>query len=898
MSQAKWNVASATQRELSANRKTYQAEVSTGNAAKQADQAKRDQQQAVASAEAAAVAQQTAETRAREADGKAQSAAVAQQQAEAKAEAADEKALDAEGRARNADTKTATLEKVQQLTQTGIRLDRASDAALASVEFGQVGALLRAIETGRELETALSLSGITVGSELASYPSVGPIYALQQVKAKINQTPKYLLAQMGEFLSLSFSPDGNQLITRSSSEDRIWDLENKTSKLLENYGSSVIGADFSPDGTQILSVLQDERVIIKNLKTGSFSVLETEDRGSEYQSSAREAISFSADGNQVVTTVGNDTARVWNLETGVPKALKVKEARIDSVSFSPDGTRVLTTEYTVIDGAIISESAKIWDLHSGDFTALEKPHESVHGARFSPRNLQVVTIASMAGDERNYQKTSIVRIWDLQTRESKILEEYQGEIFDAKFSPDGNYLLIIPNDGKVRIWNLRTGKVEYLEGHRAGVTSANFSPDSNQVITSSIDRTTRIWNLQTRESKALGGSTNYLVYSAFSPDGNRVVAASYDGIVQISDIKIPEADSPSKHQDAITSIAFSSDGIQIVTTSKDNTAQVWNLATNSLKVLSGHNQTVTNASFNSDGTYLATTSDDRTVRVWNLLNGDSISFEGYDGDATSIGFSADSSYVFTSRGYGNINQIWDLETGQHHLSEEAAPVRLRKDASLLLYPTFEGEIYLDDYYRDYRSTMLIGHRARITSAELDSGNNQLITASEDGTARIWDLTQIQDSQTRNSVVLTGHAGSVTSASFNSDGTFAVTTAEDGTARVWDLSGRQAALYEGDLAAFSPDGQQVAIVQNFGVKIFEVETLPKLIAWGCEWLHNYLEYGQATDRDRALCNLPPRTADADSIVPFQSSLGQTAEQIQVNWPQQNSLIGQTRRISAI
>ncbi len=42
-----------------------------------------------------------------------------------------------------------------------------------------------------------------------------------------------------------------------------------------------------------------------------------------------------------------------------------------------------------------------------------------------------------------------------------------------------------------------------------------------------------------------------------------------------------------------------------------------------------------------------------------------------------------------------------------------------------------------------------------------------------------------------------------------------------------------------------------------VKVYNIETLTELIASGCQWLHNYLEYGQATDADRALCNLPPR-----------------------------------------
>jgi hypothetical protein len=68
-----------------------------------------------------------------------------------------------------------------------------------------------------------------------------------------------------------------------------------------------------------------------------------------------------------------------------------------------------------------------------------------------------------------------------------------------------------------------------------------------------------------------------------------------------------------------------------------------------------------------------------------------------------------------------------------------------------------------------------------------------------------------------------------------------------------------------------------------VKVYDIETLPELIAWGCQWLDNYLKYGQATDADRAICNLPPRTPDPTG--PFESSLGRTLGLVGVSWPEQ-------------
>jgi hypothetical protein len=99
-----------------------------------------------------------------------------------------------------------------------------------------------------------------------------------------------------------------------------------------------------------------------------------------------------------------------------------------------------------------------------------------------------------------------------------------------------------------------------------------------------------------------------------------------------------------------------------------------------------------------------------------------------------------------------------------------------------------------------------------------------------------------------------------------------------------LQGRQLAIYQGSPVALSPDGQRIAAVVDGRVKVYDVETLSELLAWGCQWLHNYLEYGQATDADRAICNLPPR--NPDSAGPFESSLGQAAGLVGVGWPERS------------
>jgi energy-coupling factor transporter ATP-binding protein EcfA2 len=114
---------------------------------------------------------------------------------------------------------------------------------------------------------------------------------------------------------------------------------------------------------------------------------------------------------------------------------------------------------------------------------------------------------------------------------------------------------------------------------------------------------------------------------------------------------------------------------------------------------------------------------------------------------------------------------------------------------------------------------LRGHTAPLTAVELSPDGKRVLTASADGTARVWSA-----DGTGPSTVIRGHRGPITAASISPDGQRVLTTSEDGTACVWNLAGdpapvKIAAAPEGVgllCGAFSPDGQSVALGGEDGI----------------------------------------------------------------------------------
>ena len=327
------------------------------------------------------------------------------------------------------------------------------------------------------------------------------------------------------------SPDGSRLATATyRGSVYLWDPSSGVLiSELKGHRRNVRAIVFNPNGELLVSASNDSSVRIWNATDGK-RVAHIDDHEGPVT-----VAKFRPDGKRLITGASDGTVRTWNTETfELETILDVlrfsKDAEIESLDYSPDGTRIVVkTDYW---------APLIWDGQKFEALATLRGHcltwNDEGGCRvyppvFSPDGSQIVT----------YSKDYTARIWNGRTggHEAVLSDPDRGFVSDIAISSDSKRILTASRTGIARLWSAADGsQVAILRGHEDSIYDAEFSPDGNLILTVSRDATARLWDGKTGITKALLKHEDSVVSGSFSADGNRIVTASHDGTARIWEI--------------------------------------------------------------------------------------------------------------------------------------------------------------------------------------------------------------------------------------------------------------------------------------------------------------------------------------------------------------------------
>jgi serine/threonine protein kinase/WD40 repeat protein len=458
---------------------------------------------------------------------------------------------------------------------------------------------------------------------------------------------------------------------------------------------------------------------------------------------------------------------------------------VKGLAFSPDGSQLLTSSH---------EGVRCWDIATAsELDRYTKGVSSPGSLAWMPDGSGFVVATNAAGaSESGY----VVGIDGQSWRPLEVVGRSQ--VLDLALFEGGTRALAISLNGGLSAWNTADGSESLTFDDR--ITNAAYTAWGTRALTSHFDGTVALWDTRSgKKIQDVGQFSSHIRGVALSEMGETgaVIEGRALHVFGLPPEKVPGLRNRLRRKSGFTSICFSPTRFEAALAGADA------VVTHQLDFDGWSPQDgiapASTAVYSMDGQRLlvARPTPDRegygTIVLQDLKRypnpgGVVRRYRGHQGGTSAALFARNGTRVI-SGGNDNHLRLWEtLSERELDSIDVGAAVRelgVTRDGSLAV---IAGDQVAPDVWNletKQKVGQLQGHSLLVQQIVVARNANVAVTISGDRTARVWDLTNL------NNIATFDHPTEITAVDLSADGSWIVTGNRDGALRFWNVETKSA-----------------------------------------------------------------------------------------------------------